>query len=508
MALAMAIALTSPAAALAQGAMLRVGLSALPLDVDPAAAIGGSTALIVRQVFDTLVESGEASGDLGPGLAEQWAVSRDGLVWTFRLRAGVSFHDGTALTSQHVVESLERTIVPGHALAPAVNAVVPRLLRGAPGVVKEIRARDPRTVEIRLVQPYAPLLSVLAHPALSIVLPAPPRDGGNRWQGTGPFAIAELGGGRIVLEGRAGHWRGGPRLGRLVFVEALDEGQAQVAVDAQALDLFFPVGAPPRLKGAVFVPGWRIGYLALQTEKDPLKHVKVRRAVEAALDAGLIAPALGSAASPLRAFLPRGVWGRRDAAPLMSADAPLAKRLLAEAGFASGFRASLLILASAKGVDHTRVAEAIRAALAAGGITVTVQTETPEAALSQAQNGEHEMVLGEASAEAGDPHFLLYPLSSSEGAVKGAAAANFSFYRDTRLDDVLIRASQLFFRPERQRLYSRAQALLAETLPWIPIYVRLHWAVARPELRDLRLSPGGPPRLDRVWIEGAAGLGR
>ncbi|PYO51731.1 MAG: hypothetical protein DMD83_27165, partial [Candidatus Rokuibacteriota bacterium] len=81
------------------------------------------------------------------------------------------------------------------------------------------------------------------------------------------------------------------------------------------------------------------------------------------------------------------------------------------------------------------------------------------------------------------------------------SAVNFSFYRNSRLDDLLIRASQLFFRPERERLYVRAQAVLAEELPWIPIYVRLHWAVARPEVRDLRLHPSGSPRLDRVWLE-------
>src|SRR5262249_3610727 len=86
-------------------------------------------------------------------------------------------------------------------------------------------------------------------------------------------------------------------------------------------------------------------------------------------------------------------------------------------------------------------------------------------------------------------------------AVKGVTAVNFSFYRDTRIDDVLIRASQLSFRPERQRLYARAQTLLAEEMPWIPLFVRSLWAVVRPEVRNLRLHPSGNPRLDRVWLE-------
>ena len=127
--------------------------------------------------------------------------------------------------------------------------------------------------------------------------------------------------------------------------------------------------------------------------------------------------------------------------------------------------------------------------------------ESPEAALQLARTGQHQMALLEARVEAGDPHFLLYPLSSSEGASKGSAASNMSFYRNRTLDDLLIRASQVSFRPERQRLYHRAQVMLAEEMPWVPLYVRLHWAVARPEVRNLRLHPSGNPRFDRVWLD-------
>ena len=87
---------------------------------------------------------------------------------------------------------------------------------------------------------------------------------------------------------------------------------------------------------------------------------------------------------------------------------------------------------------------------------------------------------------------------------RGPRTSNFSFYRNPRLDDLLIRASQLSFKPERQKLYIRAQAMLAEDVPWIPIYVRLHWAVARPEVRNLRLHASGNHRLDRVTIEAPA----
>jgi ABC-type transport system substrate-binding protein len=118
------------------------------------------------------------------------------------------------------------------------------------------------------------------------------------------------------------------------------------------------------------------------------------------------------------------------------------------------------------------------------------------------------MVLAESAVLGGDPHLLLYPLSTSEGRRRAPRPETYSLARPASLDDVLIRASQLSFRPERQRLYQRAQALLADDLPWIPVYVRLEWAVVRPEVRGLRLHPSGFHRLDTMSLDGAAGATR
>ena len=96
---------------------------------------------------------------------------------------------------------------------------------------------------------------------------------------------------------------------------------------------------------------------------------------------------------------------------------------------------------------------------------------------------------------------LLFPLSTRDGQ-RSPRRESYSLSRNATLDDVLIRASQLSFRPERQRLYQRAQAMLAEELPWIPIYVRLEWAVLRPDVRGLRLHPSGIHRLDTVSVDG------
>ena len=275
-------------------------------------------------------------------------------------------------------------------------------------------------------------------------------------------------------------------------------------LEAQAADVVLMDTAPERPSGVLSVPGWRIGYLALEAEKEPFNRVKARQAVAAALDPAQIAPAVGTVGVPLLSFLPLGVWGRRDGSPVVEANTANAKRLLSEAGYPRGTSAGLLITDGGKRLDQARLAEAIRASLATAGISVPIQTEPADAALQLARTGQHQMALLEARVEAGDPHFLLYPLSSTEGASKGAGAVNMSFYRNRALDDLLVRASQVSFRPERQRLYARAQSIMAEEVPWVPLYVRMHWAAVRPEVRNLRLHPSGNPRLDRVWVDQAA----
>ena len=113
---------------------VRIGAPGVPSVLDPGAALEGTVPLIARQVFDTLVVWREGSTEIDPALATRWTASRDGLVWSFTLREGVKFHDGTPLTSTEVAASFERQLQPE---TQGAGRAWPALLRGAPGVVKE-----------------------------------------------------------------------------------------------------------------------------------------------------------------------------------------------------------------------------------------------------------------------------------------------------------------------------------------------------------------------------------
>jgi peptide/nickel transport system substrate-binding protein len=476
----------------------RIGIPGVPPSLDPATALDGAVPLIARQVFDTLVSYREGSTDIEPGLATRWSVSRDGLTWSFAIRDNVTFHDGTALTAREVLASFERLLMTDRPLHPNPNVVWPALLRGLPGVVKALAAPDARTFQIVLVQPYAPLITVLAHPGFGVVHVAPGPDGAARLHGSGLYRVAEARPGQIALE--VARPAADLHAERLVFSDVSSDDQAEAEFAARNLDVWFPSDPPRRLDGALSVPGTRVGLLAMHTEKEPFSRQKVRQAVAAALDPALIALALDRGAVPLQSFLPPGVWGSREGSPLWGQNRDAARKLLAEAGWPRRYTPTLLVPEPGGGVNALKVAESIAVALGAANVSLVTRAEPPEAVRALTQAGDYEVALVEASIEGGDPHLFLYPLSTSEGATRGPNAVNISFFRNRRLDDLLIRASQLAFRPERQRLYGRAQVMLADELPWIPLYVRLRWAVARPEVGGLRLHPTGFHRLDTLTL--------
>jgi peptide/nickel transport system substrate-binding protein len=325
-------------------------------------------------------------------------------------------------------------------------------------------------------------------------------EGLTRLVGTGPYRVVDASPGRIALEAIRNHWAGAPRIERIVFLDVSNDDHAEAEFGAGALDVWFPPGPPRRVEGALSTPGLRVGYLAFQTEKEPFARKKLRQAVAAALDPATLGAALERTAVPLQSFLPPGAWARREGSPVLGGTREQVKTLLRDGGWPQGATPVLLVPADT-GLNAAKLAESMISMLGGADIPVRVKLEPSEMVRAALQAGAHELALAEASVIGGDPHLFLFPLSTSEGAKPGPRALNFSFYRNARLDDVLIRASQLSSRQERAKLYQRGQALLAEDMPWLPIYVRLVWGVARPEVRNLRLHPTGFHRLAPVVLD-------
>src|SRR2546422_5122245 len=179
-----------PAAAQPAGTLV-VGLVAEPVNLDPAQVTDLNSNRVGRRLVETLVAFPDESTQIVPGLAESWTVSKDGLRYTFKLRKGISFHDGTPLNAEAVKFSIERQINAEHPFNklgkyPFANYFF--------GNVKAVEVVDPSTVEFVLKEPRASFLSILTAGA-----PPPPR----------PTARAEPGGDYALPPGGAGPFRDG-----------------------------------------------------------------------------------------------------------------------------------------------------------------------------------------------------------------------------------------------------------------------------------------------------------
>ncbi len=480
---------------------LWVGVRHLPASVDPATAGGPHDAMVFRHLYEGLVEFGER-GDVEPSLATHWSVSRDGLTWSFRLRPDVRFSNGASLTPDVVAASLARHLAPEE--PPPEAPAWSRLFQGPSALVREVRRGDGGTVQIHLGQPFSPLLALLTHPALAVVVP---QNGSEvPFLGTGPYRVVERRPGRLVLEADVGPHGQPTGASRLIFLQMADDAAGLAGLGPRGgLDVYLPL-APPAWAGiglqVLSAPTWQMGLLALRATPGALDKKAARQAVAHSLDPALLRAALGRWATPLAAYLPPGAWGAYAVAPLPY-DPARARRLFGRPGPGP---LTLLAPEAPAGPDALRLAEAIRVALAVAGVKVEVQTESPEAYLPALRQGDGQLALFETTVEVNDPHFTFRSLVASDAATPGSAT-NVAFYRSPLVDSLLGRGSQVAFRPERLRLYQRLQAHLAEELPYIPLYVRLQWAVARPTVRDLRLDPAGRHRLDRVWIDASADAG-
>jgi peptide/nickel transport system substrate-binding protein len=497
--LALSLVLGGPAPGAAEPAgEVRVGVVRLSDALDPTTVVAGPALVVMRQLYRGLVEVSER-GDLEPGLASQWSVSRDGLTWTFRLRSDVQFHNGAPVTPEAVVASLGR-----HLREPTAGGESPpgwsRLFRGPAALIRDVRPGDPGSVQIQLSQPFSPLLGLLAHPALVIAVTQ--SDSPVPFLGTGPYRVAERTPGRLVLEAVTPIAGSGAKTARLVFQE-MDDASVPAALGPRgALDVHFPQ-SPPAWTGlglqTLSAPRWQLGLLALRTADGVLARKPVRQAVALGLDPALVGAALGRWARPWRSYLPPGAWALHEL-PAPTHDPARARRLLASARITSP---TLTLLAGdvPGAPDPGPLTEAIRLSLAVAGVKVQVRQPAADTYREALRAGETELALLEIALDIDDPHFGLRPLIASDAAARGSAT-NVALYRNTVVDDLLLRGSQFAFRPERARLYQRLQALVADDLPYIPLYVRLQWAVARPGLRGLRLDPVGRHRLDRVWLDG------
>jgi peptide/nickel transport system substrate-binding protein len=465
---------------------LVVGIVGDPVSLDPHRATDLASAAIVGNVCEPLVRYSADGSRVEPALATAWAT-RDARRWTFTLRKGVRFHDGSPFDAEAVMANL---------------ANIARV-RAFPGVPERVGAH---VVAITLDRPNAALLATLSQPFFAMQSPREIARGGALPVGTGPFRLVAVRDSGVHLEAHRGYWRGAPRLARLVFPRIADDRALIEGLVAGQIDVAPAVGHDRidqlRARDDVVLQastGGNIAFLALNNDRPPLDDRRVRLALAHAIDrAGLVARILGGHGEPARNPLPPALWGYgRNTADLVY-DRAMARRLLKEAGHAQGFSASLLVVDAPRpyNPDPIGLARALATMLDAIGVNVRIDRAPRWSAfLERATRGEYDMAVMGWQADTPDPNDFLSVLLGSEF----VGATNRSRYRSPAMDVLLKQGRRGDDQRERTASYLQAQALFRKDMPWAPLFHVSVFTVHRRSVRGLAIGPTGIPRYDRVW---------
>jgi len=327
---------------------------------------------LYEALYDTLVRR-EGKG-YAPRLAVSWEVSDDARTWTFRIRAGVAFHDGAPCDADAVRLSLQRMAREDKGQTLGAPAVWRHYLGDA-----DIEAADAATLVIRLGAPMADLLDVLVQGYVVAPSALPAYDSGDtrRACGTGPYRLVAASDDHVTMERVPGHFAGEPANARLRVVREPDRarrlamlraGDAQVATN---LDVAASADLPTHgATQVVSLAPVAIIYL-LNAARGPLADARVRRALALALDReALIAEVVPGAARPLHGFVSPLHFGASET-PAPERDPETARALIAEAGHPHGLTLGLDCPTRLPD-EAERLTAALGRQLAAIGITLDV----------------------------------------------------------------------------------------------------------------------------------------
>jgi peptide/nickel transport system substrate-binding protein len=488
-----------------------VGLVAEPVTFDPTQIGDLNTSRVARRIYEGLTGFVYGTYEIEPRLAESWEISEDGLQYTFKLREGVVFHDGTPFTAEAVKYSYDRQTDPAH---PAHGTLTYRYANNYLGNVASIDVLDDHTVRFTLKEPQAPFLQYLTNLTLSIISPAALAehvdDIARNPSGTGPYKLVEWEPGvKAVLAAHADYHGGAPEIETLVYVPVIESQARLSAISTGEIDLTYdvPVDSLEALRANPEVEvktglSAHVWYVVLNTRLSdpPFDNRLVRQAMNHAIDKEAIVDDIlqgtGEVSySPLSPIY--GDYHNPDARKYPY-DPERARELLAEAGYPDGFDCEFLVPESGSGMQSpVEMGTFIQAYLAQVGIDCAITTMEWGAYLAEYRNSP-QMAEMSWNATMGDPDYVMYLLFHSSA---HPPAWNAGWYTNETVDVLLSEARVVTDESRRIELYREAQALVAEDAPWIFVNHGQQIVAHSARLKGFELSPNFDFQLENSSLE-------
>ncbi|WP_054951410.1 ABC transporter substrate-binding protein [Numidum massiliense] len=490
--------------------LLIYGRGADSASLDPMRVTDLESFKVTKNIYDTLVDYGPDDTSIVPALATKWDVSKDGLTYTFTLREGVTFHDGTAFNAEAVVKNFERWMNGERKKFPYYADMFGGFKGDKEHVIKEVKATGEYTVQFMLFRAQAPFLKNLGMPPFAIASPtAFTKDGDTYGQhpvGTGPFVFKEWRGNEtITLERNEAYWDGAPKLHTLVFQVIPDNSARLNALKKGEIDVMDGLN-PSDADGVaqendlqlLLRPPMNVAYIGFNTKKEPFGNPKVRRALNHAVDKQAIIDAFyAGKAEPAKNPMPPAIEGYNDDIEPYAYDLDKAKQLLAEAGYENGFEMDLWVMSAPRDYipEPQKVAEAVQADFAKIGVKAKLVTYEWASYTQKVREGEaHAYFLGWIG-DNGDADNFIYVLLDPEN-VKMSTG-----YKNDKLHELLVAAQTETDEQKRNEMYKQAQVLIHEDTPWVPLAHGQAILAAKSNVKNFKPHPTGADKLTNVYVE-------
>ncbi|MBU3876222.1 ABC transporter substrate-binding protein [Faecalicatena sp. AGMB00832] len=440
-----------------------------PRSLDPAFADDGESTKINTNIYEGLVQYAAKTTEIEPCLAESWDISEDGLTYTFHLREGVKFHDGTDFNAEAVKYNFDRQL-PGKATEdmPYAGFVF------AP--VKDVVADDEYTVTIHLNEAQTPFLANLAMIQGSpIVSPkALEENNGNVTKspcGTGPYKFVSWDTEQsVILERNDEYWGEPAKMKNVIFkiikdnsarVIALNNGEADIidGIDATVVDQIKEAGNTVQTDEAMMT-----NYMAFNTTDGAFKDKEARRAICAAINVPEMVETLYQGYDvPATTFLPTSLPGYDESIKPAEYDPEAAKAKLGELGVTNIHIITYSNPRPYNTVGGQKLAEAVQGYLSKVGVECTIDAYDWTTFKTIAQGGDFDLMFAGWGGDNGDPDNFMNLLATDDPSM------NYSHFHSDKYNELIAKGVITPVGEERSAIYTECEKIIADEAPILPI---------------------------------------